>query len=320
MKRIGIVLVVALSTPLLFVASAEAHTLQPVVSCTQATFTFVHFKAGVSHAIDETVSIDGEQVATDSTTFTGDTGTNAVAINVPVGSHVVALHSEYTTKNHQIRTIDRKRRISGCGIPVCPPTTIDADFNQVAIDGGDAIWFNSSFRVIGGDGSPITFSTHGGQVTFSDGATNFVVPIPDATITFSPTAAQATTTFGAGHWTTVVPAGFADNVFLSGAKFAVPAGGLPGSISPVTWTTNIQSDTPGVVVEWQWAAAAFPGLPGYNAMGVKPLHSATLDQYPNGDEAGTVENYGSTGGARGYGDGDGHGANTSSASCGGETQ
>ena len=166
-----------------------------------------------------------------------------------------------------IRTIDRKRRISGCGTAVCPSTAISADFNQIVIDGGKSIWFNSSFRVIGGDGSPVTFSTHGGKVTFSDGVTSYVVPIPDAMITFSASATQATTTFGAGHWTTIVPAGFADDVFLAGAKFTVPAGGLPGSINPVTWTTNIQSDKPGVVIHWEWAAAVFGSLPGYNAIG-----------------------------------------------------
>jgi len=271
----------------------------------------------VSHTVDETVSIDGTQVATDTTTFEGATGTNSVAITVPIGSHTVALHAEYTTKNHQVRTIDRVRRIAGCGVAVCPASSISAGFNQIAIDGGKTIWFNSSFRVIGGDGSPVKFSTHGGQITFSDGVTSYVVPVPDATITFSSSAAQATTSFGANHWTTVVPAGFADDVFLAGVKFTVPAGGLPASITPVTWTTNIQSDTAGVAIEWQWAAVVFGGLPGYNAIGVKPLHSATLDQYPNGDEAGTAENFAnfSSGGARGFGDGDGHGSNTASAGC-----
>jgi hypothetical protein len=44
------------------------------------------------------------------------------------------------------------------------------------------IWFNSSLRIIGGDGSPVMFATQ--------------------------------------HWSTVVPAGFGDNVFLSGAARA----------------------------------------------------------------------------------------------------
>jgi hypothetical protein len=210
-----------------------------------------------------------------------------------------------------------RRQVSGCGAAVCPPSAITANFNQVSIPTGDKIWFNSSFRLIGGDPSvPITVATHGGQVAFSDGVTDYTVPIPDATITFSPAAAQATVTYTGRHWSTVVPAGFGDNVFLAGAAFTVPAAGLPGSIDPVTWTTNIQTDTPGVSVEWQWAAAAFDALPfHYNRLGVKPLHSATLDQYPNGDEAGTIENYGATAGARGFGDGDSHGANTFTAGC-----
>jgi hypothetical protein len=203
---------------------------------------------------------------------------------------------------------------------LCPTNPISADFNSIAIPDDHTIWFNSSFRVIGGDSSPVTFATHGGEITFSDNGTDYTVPVPDATITFSPSAAQATVTYTSKRWSTVVPAGFGDNVFLAGVAFPVPAGGLSGSISPVTWTTQIQSDNPNVTIEWQWAAAVFGDFSRhYNTIGVKPLHSATLDQYPNGDEAGTAENYtnSSSGGARGFGDGDGHGSNTASAICSG---
>ncbi|HEX4493071.1 MAG TPA: hypothetical protein VH914_17830 [Acidimicrobiia bacterium] len=316
MKRLVIVIAVALMTPLMLVSAASAHTLQASASCTGATFTFLRFKDGVSHTVNETVSIDGAQVAAQPFTFDGRTGTNTVAITVPIGTHTVGTHADWQTHTGT-RAIDRHRLVSGCGTALCPTSSISADFNEIAIPDHRTIWFNSSFRVIGGDASPVTFSTHGGQVTFSDNGTDYVVPIPDATITFSPATAQASVTFKGKHWSTDVPAGFGDNVFLSGAAFSVPAGGLSGSISPVTWTTQILSDNPNVTIEWQWAAAVFGGLSGYNHMGVKPLHSATLDKYPNGDEAGTPEtnaNF-STGGARGYGDGDGHGSNTASATC-----
>jgi hypothetical protein len=325
LKRFAIFFAVALTAPLLFISTADAHIMQESASCTQATLTFVRFRSGVSYTVNETVSIDGTQVAAQTFTFEGPTASNVVPITVPIGIHTIATHADWHPTPKTTRSLDRSRVVSGCGAALCPTSSISADFNNIAIDGGRKIWFNSSFRVIGGDASPVTFATHGGQVTFSDGATNYTVPIPDATITFSPAAAQATITYSAKqkHWTTVVPAGFGDNVFLAGAEFSVPAGGLPGSINPVTWTTQIQSDTPGASIEWQWAAAVFGGLPtNYNGLGVKPLHSATLDQYPNGDEAGTPENNAgfSTGGARGFGDGDGHGGNTSAAGCAGQTQ
>ena len=289
-------------------------------SCTGATFNLVRFRAGVSHTVNETVSIDGTQVASQSFTFDGSTGTNTIPITVPIGTHIVATHIDWQATPDTVRNVDRHRVVSGCGAALCPTSAISADFNQIAPEGDTTIWFNSSFRVISGGATPMTFATHGGQVTFSDNGTDYTVPVPDATITFSASATQATTHFTGNHWSTVVPAGFGDNVFLAGASFPVPVAGLSANITPVTWTTQIQSDTPDVVIEWQWAAADFGAFSSkYNAVGVKPLHSSTLDQYHNGDEAGTSEHFSnfSTGGARGFGDGDGHGANTSAAGCSG---
>lgn len=57
-------------------------------------------------------------------------------------------------------------------------------------------------------------------------------------------------------------------------------------------------------MQWQWAAAVYTQFStNLNSLGVKALHSADLDQYPNGDQAGTPENdkQFATGGARGGG-------------------
>jgi hypothetical protein len=318
-KRLVLVVAIALMTPIMFATAASAHSMQESASCTSATFTYAHFSDSGTRTVNETVAIDGTQVAAQPFTFEGSTGTDTIAITVPVGTHTVSTHTDWHPTSDTTRSIDRKKYVSGCGTALCPPTTISADFNQVAIPDHRSIWFNSSFTVLGGAASPMTIATHGGQVTFSDGVTDYTVPIPDATITFSPSAASATTEYIGHHWSTVVPAGFSDNVFLSGASFPVPAGGLPASISPVTWTTNIQTDTPGVMIEWRWAAVVLGGVTShYNKLGVKPLHSATLDAYPNGDEAGTAEHaLFSDAGARGFGDGDNHGGNTDSVACAG---
>ncbi len=91
---------------------------------------------------------------------------------------------------------------------------------------------------------------------FSVGSTDYTVPVPDGHITFAPGTTTGTTAFSGGAWTTAVPEGFGDNVFLSGAAFLVPAGGLPGGISPVTWSGDFSLSSVSSV-QWQWGAAAY---------------------------------------------------------------
>jgi hypothetical protein len=67
--------------------------------------------------------------------------------------------------------------------------------------------------------------------------------------------------------------------------------GLPGNVQNVTWSANFWSDTAGVGVNWQWAAAAYkPGFgTDFNALNVKPVDNNTMSAYLNGDKAGTPE-------------------------------
>jgi hypothetical protein len=70
-------------------------------------------------------------------------------------------------------------------------------------------------------------------------------------------------------------------------------------LSSVIWRGNFTSDTPGVKVQWQWAAAAYTSFgTDDNTLGVKPA-----DGFGGSDHAGTPENYKHfvTGGARGGG-------------------
>jgi len=133
---------------------------------------------------------------------------------------------------------------------------------------------------------------------------NFTLSVPDASVTFDPAAASATTSFVGGIWVTRVPSsGLAGNTFLSALRYLVPAN-LPGGINPVTWSGTISSDTPGVSVQWQWAAAVYTNFsPNYNLLGVKPVDDNKASQYKNSDHAGTPENFKQfvTGGARGGG-------------------
>ena len=64
------------------------------------------------------------------------------------------------------------------------------------------------------------------------------------------------------------------------------------------------SDTPGVSVQWKWAAAVYTNFSAdYNALGVKPVDDNRASQYRNSDHAGTPENFKAyvIGGARGGG-------------------
>jgi hypothetical protein len=83
------------------------------------------------------------------------------------------------------------------------------------------------------------------------------------------------------------------NTFFSGLSFQVPAN-LPGSISPVTWSGTISVNTPGVTVNWQWAAAVYPAA-NFSAdpslLGIKPVDDKLQNPYLNADHAGTPENF-----------------------------
>jgi hypothetical protein len=140
------------------------------------------------------------------------------------------------------------------------------------------------------------------QQTLSSSA--FTLSVPDATVTFDPTATSATTTFTGGMWVTRVPSsGLAGNTFLSGLGYQVP-GNIPGGLKNVKWSGVVSFDTPGVSMQWQWAAAVYKCFsPDNNSLGVKPVDDTKASQYKNSDHAGTPENFksGTTGGATGGG-------------------
>lgn len=186
--------------------------------------------------------------------------------------------------------------------------SISSNFNGTSIQGGDFIWFNSVVKVSGLGGQPVTVCFAGLPIQFTVGGVRVTVPLPPSSITFSPDVVLATTDFVAGQWvTTVLSAGLSGNVFLGGAAFRVPSGGLPGGIKNVTWQGMFYSATPGVTAQWKWSAAAYhcAGFmdQGYAGLGVKPVDDGDASPYKNSDHAGTPENFRRyvVGGARGGG-------------------
>jgi hypothetical protein len=314
MKRFAVCVALALGMAMMATPTAFANSGSISVSCTAATYSYVRFPA-TSTDVVETVSIDGTVVATQTFTFTGPTGTDTVAIAVPPGTHTVNAHAEWQRKG-VTKTLDKTKTVSGCGGgPICPLSTITSNFNGTAIPAGSTIWFNSVFKVSDLD-TPATIQFTNQKITFSAAGSNYTVSVPDSVISFS-SVAKATISFDGTNWQTVVPEAFGDNIFLSGVAFTVPAGGLPGGINPVTWQGQFLSSTPGASVNWQWGAAVYTQFGDYNSIGVKPLHSTSLDAYPNGDQAGTPENMKAyvIGGARGGGGSNFTGSYSSTGHC-----
>lgn len=188
-----------------------------------------------------------------------------------------------------------------------PGSTIISNFNGTPIAAGDFIWFNSVVNVHGLDADPVTIGFTGSLSFVSNGAL-YVVPVPSALISFVPGLPTATTAYCNGQWQTSVPlSGLSGNVFLDGVAFQAPGpDGFPGGIKNVTWQGMFFSTTPGLTIQWKWAAAVYHVAnfnADYNALGVKPVDDNSASAYANSHHAGTPENFTAyvVGGARGGG-------------------
>jgi hypothetical protein len=175
-------------------------------------------------------------------------------------------------------------------------SAISSNFNGTAISAGDWIWFTSVLKVHGLGSQAVTIGFMG-SIQFSLNGTEYVIPAPSALVTFSPSVTLATTVLSNGMWITNVPlSGLAGNVFLDGVAVQAPTpDGLPGGIQPVTWQGAFCSMTPGLSVQWQWAAAVYMNSSfgaNYNQLGVKPVDDNKASVYQNSDHAGTPENFG----------------------------
>ena len=171
-------------------------------------------------------------------------------------------------------------------------TSSSSNFNNFSINAGNYLWFTSVLKAQGLGSTPVTITFTNQTITSPNFNLNLVVP--DATVTFDPAVNFATTTFGPGGVsTTTVPSNptLKGNTFFSALSFLVPAN-LPGSVRPVTWSGTISTATPGVKVQWQWAAAVYTNFNAdYTLLGVKPVDDKVHNPYLNADHAGTPENY-----------------------------
>lgn len=181
-------------------------------------------------------------------------------------------------------------------------SSITSNFNGTPISAEDYIWFTSVLTLTGSypKTSPIDVFISGSTLTSSA----FDLTVPNAEVMFSPTGTYAGVTYTPAGWVTLTPFGTSGNTFLAGVEYQVPAGGWAGSSLPVTWTADFTTNTPGVTLNWQWAAAVYTTFStNYSSLGVQPADDSRASPYYNSDPAGTPEDYKNdvTGGARGGG-------------------
>jgi hypothetical protein len=188
--------------------------------------------------------------------------------------------------------------IIGSTITLSGGTAVHYDRSLPAISAGNYIWFNSA--AVNVQGLPANASTKvfvtNASIKFTANNTNYTLPVPSAVITFSSTATSASTTWDStnNRWSMLVPRSMVVgngtiHTFLDGLAFQVPSN-CPGGIQNATWSAAFSTDTPGVTLQWQWAAAVYTqfnttyGTPSNNnVLGVNPVD--------NSDPAGTPESY-----------------------------
>lgn len=235
-------------------------------------------------------------------------GSTVLAVNsvlsVTVDSTVVVIPTANNTITNSITVGRFADAITATNLtPPGVTSSTAANFNGTAVPSGDDLWFSAVTKVSGLGSSPVNIFISNSTIAFTVNGTTTTVSVPNVILTFDPNATTATTTFNVGlnQWHTVVPSsGLAGNVFLDGVPLPLP-NGLPGGIKNVTWSASFATDTPGIHLNWQWAAAAYssldlncsldpPGAVDLNCLGVKPVDDNKASQYQNSDHAGTPEN------------------------------
>jgi hypothetical protein len=193
--------------------------------------------------------------------------------------------------------------------PACStgPESLAYNVSESTNNAGEIVWFNSHFKLQGTvPSTSFTVNVTNQSITFGTST----LAVPDATITFSPTANCASTTFdtATNRWVTTIPLAYAtkaDEIFSAGLAYILPSS-FPQNVKNVTWNATFTSpDAPSLHFQFQYGAAnyltsdshgdVFPltalNQPDYNAMAIDPVHNApTCAGYDNGNHAGTPEN------------------------------
>jgi hypothetical protein len=168
-----------------------------------------------------------------------------------------------------------------------------SNFNGTSVPAGTYLWFNANFQANGVPSGGVTIDFTHGNISFTAGGISHSLAVPNAKITFSPSASCTSTTFDSvtNTWMTTVPVSGDDEVFLTGLAWPVPSGGLPAGANPVNFSGTYSSETKtaGLSIQMKWSVAAYSQLTtNYNALQVKAGHHTACGEN-NGDHAGTPE-------------------------------
>jgi hypothetical protein len=173
--------------------------------------------------------------------------------------------------------------------PCSVSTSNPSNFNGTQINPGAFIWFSSNFSVKGVGSQSVNIFFKNQTIQFAADKA-YSLTVPNAAVTFDPSASCASTTFDTSSqtWRTVVPLSGSDEIFISGLAFPVPIG-FSKVNGNVNWQGSMSSDTPGVGVQWKWGGAVYSTFPtDYNVVAPKAAHSNTC-ALNNSDHSGTPE-------------------------------
>ena len=193
-------------------------------------------------------------------------------------------------------------------------STISSNFNGTNIADTSVVWFSSHITSVSGAVGPVDIWIKNQHITLTSpaSATAYDLLVPDGHIQINPANSPATTTFTGSEWLTKVPSS-ANNPFLSGYAWDVPAGENPKAANPVDWTGDFFASQAGVTINWQWNAAVYTSFTTtLNSVGATPI-----DGDGGFSQSGTPANYTSfvTGGARGGGGSNFTGSNSATGSA-----
>ena len=262
----------------------------------QITVTATALAVGKQYTIKWTIN-GLPQVVHDQITFTASSTSFTTTVAKKWSDYGITLNGDYTLSgtatlvNHNTVPITFSPAQLSCPVQCLTQGGIASNFNGTGINGGDYIWFSANFKASGVPSTGATIFLENSSVQFTANSTKYNLTVPNAQITFSPSATCTSTSFDSvkNTWITVTPLAGEDEIFLSGLAFPVPAGGLPGGINPVTWVGGFGSDTAGIAVQWKWGAAVYTTFTtDYNTLALKPGHQ-TACSYSNSDHAGTPE-------------------------------
>jgi hypothetical protein len=176
-------------------------------------------------------------------------------------------------------------------------TAIHYDSSLPGIASNSYIWFDAVANNVQGlpsNGAQVKLYLTNSSISFTANGKAYVVPVPNAVVTFNSSTALGTT-FGTttNRWSTSVPkSSLTGNTFVTGVAFQLP-NNFPAGIQNVAWSASYSTDTPGITLQWQWGAAVYSNFSttystttNANVLGVNAEDGA-----PGPDPAGSPENY-----------------------------